>query len=98
MKMKTILKNGQCTQMFFFVKGGGCNGYQYTLEPLMKPGTNKTDETIPIDGTNQLVVCGKSLIHIIGVTIDYKQTIMGNGFEFHNPNSSGNCGCGKSFN
>jgi iron-sulfur cluster assembly protein len=31
------------------------------------------------------------------VEIDYVTTMMGSGFTFKNPNSSGGCGCGSSF-
>jgi len=33
-----------------------------------------------------------------GVEIDYVSNMMGSGFAFNNPNSTGSCGCGSSFN
>ena len=33
-----------------------------------------------------------------GVTIDYVSSMQGSGFTFKNPNSTGGCGCGSSFN
>ena len=36
--------------------------------------------------------------YISGVTIDYVTSMQGSGFTFKNPNSTGGCGCGSSFN
>jgi iron-sulfur cluster assembly protein len=35
--------------------------------------------------------------YLSGVEIDYVSNVMGSGFTFNNPNSSGGCGCGSSF-
>jgi iron-sulfur cluster assembly accessory protein len=35
--------------------------------------------------------------YLEGVEIDYVSSMMGSGFAFKNPNSSGGCGCGSSF-
>lgn len=97
MKMIDILRKHQSKNLLFSVKGGGCNGFNYHFEPT-KDEARKTDEVVPIDKAHSLIVCGKSLLHIFGVEIDYKEGIMGTGFEFNNPNALGKCGCGKSFN
>ena len=34
---------------------------------------------------------------LLGTEIDWEDDIMGQRFIFHNPNSSFQCGCGKSF-
>ena len=36
--------------------------------------------------------------YLNGVTIDYVSSMQGSGFTFKNPNSTGGCGCGSSFN
>jgi iron-sulfur cluster assembly protein len=96
-KMIDILRRHHTKSLLFSVKGGGCNGFNYHFEPTNeKP--HKNDEVIHIDKEHSLIVCGKSLLHIFGVEIDYKEGIMGTGFEFSNPNATGKCGCGKSFN
>ncbi len=38
-----------------------------------------------------------SLRYIAGSTVDYVTTGMGGGFKVENPNSTGGCGCGSSF-
>lgn len=92
-----ILRRHESKYMKFSVRGGGCNGFNYHLEPTSSP-PEKLDEVVPIDEERSLIVCGSSVFHLLGVEIDYKETIMGKGFEFTNPNASGKCGCGKSFN
>jgi len=42
-------------------------------------------------------VCNKSLFYLIGTHIEWKEDIMGNRFNFVNPNSTGTCGCGETF-
>ena len=36
--------------------------------------------------------------YISGVSIDYVTSMQGSGFTFKNPNATGGCGCGSSFN
>ena len=39
----------------------------------------------------------KSFIYLHGMILDYEETLMKQGFNFVNPNSSKSCGCGSSF-
>ena len=39
----------------------------------------------------------KSLIYLDGTEMDYVKQGLNEGFEFKNPNQSGECGCGESF-
>jgi iron-sulfur cluster assembly protein len=39
----------------------------------------------------------KSYLYLNGVTVDFKDEMMGRGFVFNNPNASHTCGCGSSF-
>ena len=32
-----------------------------------------------------------------GIRVDYKDSLMGGGFQIENPNASKSCGCGQSF-
>ncbi|MBJ6300601.1 iron-sulfur cluster assembly accessory protein [Staphylococcus aureus] len=36
-------------------------------------------------------------IKLNGTTIDFKQSLMGGGFQIDNPNAIASCGCGSSF-
>ena len=78
------------------ITGGGCNGLKYYIEPTDEPPL-KTDEQIDLDGVN-VIVCGKSLFYILGTEVTWKKDLMGERFDFINPNASGSCGCGETFN
>ena len=45
-----------------------------------------------------MYLCGKSLLHIIGTNIDYKEDIMGSRFDFSSEQIDSKCGCGTSVN
>ena len=76
-----------------FVEGGGCSGFQYGYT-FDEPREN--DEIVDL-GLVRVLVDPMSLGHIKGSTIDYVESFGGGGFSVKNPNSSGGCGCGKSF-
>lgn len=76
------------------VKGGGCSGFSYLLDltETQKP----TDEEFEMHGV-KVIVDPKSLLYLSGVTVDFRDEIMGRGFVFNNPNATSTCGCGSSF-
>lgn len=76
------------------VKGGGCSGFSYILD--LTETRKETDEMFEQHGVR--IICDpKSLLYLAGVTIDFKDEIMGRGFVFQNPNATSTCGCGSSF-
>lgn len=95
-KINEIASDYNSSNILFYAKGGGCNGFNYILEPISKDDINKKDEVIKCDSVN-IIVCYKSLLHLLGTTIDYKKDIMGETFHFINPNAKAKCGCGTSF-
>lgn len=74
---------------------GGCSGFKYSLNIEERP--IEDDHVIPVDRV-RVFVDGFSLQYLNGVTIDYVTSMQGSGFTFSNPNASGGCGCGSSFN
>lgn len=76
------------------VVGGGCSGFQYQL--ALDETSHPEDKVFEHDGI-KLFVDSKSLLYLEGTEIDYVEGIMGSGFKFNNPNSTGTCGCGESF-
>lgn len=77
------------------VKGGGCSGFSYILD--LTETQKDTDEAFEQHGVT--IICDpKSLLYLGGVTIDFRDEIMGRGFVFSNPNATSTCGCGSSFN
>ena len=95
-KMKDVLDKDNTRHAFkFSAQGGGCNGYNYIIEP--KSLNDKLSEKVEINSKITMEVCSKSLLHILGTNIDWEKTIMGETFTFSNPNAAGTCGCGTSF-
>ena len=76
------------------IVGGGCSGFSYQMGFDTK--VEKTDSVQEIEGI-KVVVDNKSLIYLDNTVVDFKDDLMGRGFVFNNPNSSGSCGCGQSF-
>jgi iron-sulfur cluster assembly protein len=76
------------------VKGGGCSGFSYILD--LTETQKDTDELFEQHGVK--IICDpKSLLYLNGVTVDFRDEIMGRGFVFNNPNATSTCGCGSSF-
>ncbi|MDZ4716105.1 MAG: iron-sulfur cluster assembly accessory protein [Cytophagales bacterium] len=76
------------------VKGGGCSGLMYDL--------NFDDQIKPVDQIFEdkgikILVDKKSLLYLLGTTLDFSDGLNGKGFQFVNPNASRTCGCGESF-
>ncbi len=73
---------------------GGCSGFQYSLN--IEEESRQGDFVLEEKGV-RLFVDMFSAQYLNGVEIDYVQNVMGSGFTFKNPNSTGSCGCGSSF-
>ena len=76
------------------VKGGGCAGLQYTL--VFVENKNDIDYLLTTNKLN-ILLDGLSAQHLAGATLDYVETLQGEGFKFDNPNSRKTCRCGSSF-
>lgn len=77
------------------VQPGGCSGFKYSL--VIEDKSTEDDFVLDDDGF-KVFVDPFSAQYISGVTIDYVTSMQGSGFTFKNPNSTGGCGCGSSFN
>ncbi len=76
------------------VKGGGCSGFSYALD--LTENKNDNDEEWEVHGVK--VICDpQSYVYLKGVSVDFKDEVMGRGFVFNNPNATSSCGCGSSF-
>jgi iron-sulfur cluster assembly protein len=76
------------------VKGGGCSGLMYDLG--FDDQINERDEVFEDKGL-KVLVDKKSLLYLVGTTLDFSDGLNGKGFQFVNPNASRTCGCGESF-
>ena len=76
-----------------FVQGGGCSGFQYGFTfDEKKEGDNVWDQS----GVT-ILVDPQSATYLKDSKVDYVEDFRGAGFSVTNPNSTGGCGCGKSF-
>ena len=76
------------------VQGGGCSGLSYNIRFDTQP---RERDRIFQFGDVRVFVDPKSFIYLNGMTLDYQETLMQQGFVFVNPNASKSCGCGTSF-
>lgn len=76
------------------VKGGGCSGLMYDLG--FDDKVNPNDQVFEDKGV-KILVDKKSLLYLLGTTLDFSDGLNGKGFQFVNPNASRTCGCGESF-
>ena len=77
------------------VKRSGCSGYAYDMyfDTVVDP----SDIVSQIEDV-RVLVDGSSIEMVNGAIVDFKDDgLAGAGFSIDNPNSTGSCGCGKSF-
>ncbi|MED5420132.1 MAG: iron-sulfur cluster assembly accessory protein [Pseudomonadota bacterium] len=77
------------------VKKTGCNGFAYVVNYADKVND---DDHVFVDRGVTVVVDGQSLELIDGTEVDFIKEGLNEAFRFRNPNVSGECGCGESFN
>lgn len=75
------------------VQGGGCSGLSYNIRFDTQPRERDIFQFADV----RVFVDPKSFIYLHGMTLDYQETLMQQGFVFVNPNASKSCGCGTSF-
>jgi iron-sulfur cluster assembly protein len=76
------------------VKGGGCSGMSYSVGFDARP--SERDNIFTFEDVS-VFIDPKSFVYLQGMTLDYEETLIRQGFNFINPNSARSCGCGSSF-
>src|SRR5271154_2964375 len=89
------------------IQGGGCSGLSYNIRFDTQPrerdrvysfGAGVATAGDPTNGAPiRIFVDPKSFIYLHGMVLDFEETLMRQGFNFINPNSTKSCGCGSSF-
>jgi iron-sulfur cluster assembly accessory protein len=92
-QLQRVAKEHNTDKILFYVKGGGCNGFNYYFKSTSDDP--KADRVRFED--IEVLVAPDSLLHLFGTAIDWKDDIMGQSFRFSNPNADSVCGCGTSF-
>ena len=73
----------------------GCSGYSYVINYA----EDITDADIVFEDKGvKVVVDSEALPLIDGTEVDFVKSGLNEAFSFRNPNVSGECGCGESFN
>jgi iron-sulfur cluster assembly protein len=76
------------------VKSGGCSGLSYDLS---FDDSKSDQDRLFEDNQVKILVDKKSLLYLLGTTLEYSGGLNGKGFIFNNPNAERTCGCGESF-
>ena len=98
LKVSSLMKDEGFDPLVDFVrvgvKSGGCSGLSYELK---FDKFKLDDDKIYTDNSVRILVDKKSLLYLIGTTLEYSGGLNGKGFVFNNPNAQRTCGCGESF-
>ena len=99
-KLKKLLDAQGVTTLRVFlrigVKGGGCSGLSYSLDwdTQKEPDDRIFEFTLPdtaeSDPKLQVLVRPKSYLYLNGITLDYAEQGLTEGFIFINPNAKSN--------
>ena len=74
---------------------GGCSGFSYEMG--FDDETEDSDQLVEHGGV-RVAIDELSYPYLDGAVLDYKDGLNGTGFSINNPNATGSCGCGQSFN
>lgn len=96
-KVKSLLdqEGRDDLQLRIAVQPGGCSGLRYQL--FFDERSLDGDIVKDFGGVN-VVVDRMSAPYLGGATIDFVDSIEKQGFTIDNPNATGSCACGDSFN
>jgi iron-sulfur cluster assembly protein len=73
----------------------GCSGYSYVINYA----EDITDADVVFEDKGVKVVVDADALPLIdGTEVDFVKSGLNEAFSFRNPNVSGECGCGESFN
>ena len=71
------------------IEGGGCTGVQYNM--LFDNLVDERDRTYQLNGLD-IVIDSKSLFFLMGITLDFVDSVQGNGFLFKGITNCPTCG------
>jgi iron-sulfur cluster assembly protein len=86
---------GQAIGLRLGVTKTGCSGYSYVINYA----EDITDADVVFEDKGVKVVVDTDALPLIdGTEVDFVKSGLNEAFKFRNPNVSGECGCGESFN
>jgi len=90
-----LVKRGTGVGLRLGVTKTGCSGYSYVIN--YAEAIDDADIVFEDKGVT-VVVDPEALQLIDGTEVDFVKNGLNEAFSFRNPNISGECGCGESFN
>jgi iron-sulfur cluster assembly accessory protein len=90
-----LVSNGSAVGVRLSTKPSGCSGYKYQLDLVTEP--KATDLQQQINEHLTLFIDPDSVPLLKGTVIDLIKQGVNFSIQFHNPNATGECGCGESF-
>ena len=85
---------GEAEVLRIAIQGGGCGGFEYALGVDRSAASGDAEHEFY--GV-RVVVDPASAPYLRGAKIDFVDSLHESGFKVDNPNASGSCGCGHSF-
>lgn len=94
--LKSSMKGDEETHVLVVsAEDGGCSGYMYDMAIVEEP-KDKAYQKVEVNGMT-ILVHDRDTSLLNGINIDFKDSLMGGGFQIENPNADRSCGCGQSF-
>lgn len=93
--IKLVDKDKDAIALRIEVVTGGCSGNQYKFSY----GTEMAFDLILVSYNGANIMTDTDSFDLLeDATLDYVENLIGSEFVISNPNATGCCGCGKSFN
>ncbi|DAC45064.1 MAG TPA: iron-sulfur cluster assembly accessory protein [Candidatus Poseidoniales archaeon] len=92
---KSMSEDGEGSVLVISAESGGCSGYMYDMKIVDRPN-EEGYQSISV-GERTIMIHDRDSNLLNGIVLDYKDTLMGGGFQITNPNADRSCGCGQSF-
>jgi len=91
----SMSEDGKGSVLVISAESGGCSGYLYDMKIVDRP-EEEGYQSISV-GERTIMIHDRDSDLLNGIVLDYKDTLMGGGFQITNPNADRSCGCGQSF-